>query len=165
MYAQIHSYLFKLSKTFINQTISIMIYLKLEGAELRVSLSTISLQAPKSLTIVDRESLVKAQPILKSFKKCPSQFSFLSPWRPLSWLPPSHAHSLLLFSTRARSSMRNTSCSQGQKWLQVSLFTSQLDIVYHTWLSRHNTFCRRCLHWCLQRGQPCHGTQRQQLHH
>ena len=60
----VHSYLFKLSKTFINQTISILIYLKLEGAELTVSLSTISLQALKSLTRVDRKSLVKAQPIL-----------------------------------------------------------------------------------------------------
>ena len=42
-----------------------MIYLKLEGTELRVSLSTISLLALKSFTRVDRESLVKAQPILQ----------------------------------------------------------------------------------------------------
>ena len=62
-------------------------------------------------------------------------------------------------------SLRNTKCSRGQKPLQVILFNSQLDIVYHPWLLRHNTFCCRCLHRRLQQGQPCHGTQHQQLHH
>ena len=60
--------------------------------------------------------------------------------------------------------MRITNCSQGQKWLQVSLLLAIL-ISSHPWLLRHGTFCCRRLHWCLQRGEPSQGAQHQQLHH